>query len=421
MQCSDARWLEGLPRLYVTQKAKCWATSQHVCSRAGHCCMRRIASWAAFPCRPMLRRIGRAWRLALSWLAHGAATQSMATSAKDLRSRCADLSAIGGAACQRCGRAKDDTAAVVLDASAMYEKVPPSQVLAAARCVADVLRREGYQGMLVRQERRLRGRPTRASGSSRCGWTFCALVDMLRVLRASLTVTLARYGDEVFRQAGGLPIGGPLSDLGAGLLLGLQEAAWRRIAPLRLQAEWPQLPTAMSCTACLAQVRYVDDIITVSRAFCPECLASLVVDQHPGVPFTLEESSAQGAARWLDLLVYAKRSPVQLAPALPELPWILQEADVPKTFRLPPFLGERHMDVPGVRSHIRSRLSRWGQMQLSRRELVRVVVYEYLLFVRSGFPPRLVTTLWTSHSRDHREAAVVRRAVQAVARWWPDS
>lgn len=78
-RCYNRRWLEGLPTLYTTQKCKCWTSGAHVCRRPGHSCQRRIASWAAFPCRLRLRRIGRAWRVTLIWLPHGDATCSLAS------------------------------------------------------------------------------------------------------------------------------------------------------------------------------------------------------------------------------------------------------------------------------------------------------------------------------------------------------
>lgn len=69
------KWAEGLPRLYTTQKAKCWATGAHTCTRQGHCCVRRISSWYRFPAKAVLRRVGKAWRGALLFLGHGDATR----------------------------------------------------------------------------------------------------------------------------------------------------------------------------------------------------------------------------------------------------------------------------------------------------------------------------------------------------------
>lgn len=92
MPCtSQARWCEGVPSLYCTVKAKCWADGRKTCTRDQHVCMRRIASWLHFPGRPYLRRVGRAWRWALRSMGHGVATPSMATAAADLRSRAGQL------------------------------------------------------------------------------------------------------------------------------------------------------------------------------------------------------------------------------------------------------------------------------------------------------------------------------------------
>lgn len=196
-------------------------------------------------------------------------------------------------------------------------------------------------------------------GMSQSGWSFRGLADMFRVLDACLRVSLACSGSP-----GGSPMG-PLSDRGAGLLV-LQEAAWLRIAPLRLLAEWPQLPPPAVCDEQIASARYVDD-------------TSLVCRQHPGVPFSQQESSVRGPIRGLDMVIFAQRAPVYVAPSMPKLAWVLMGEDAPRTFRVPPFWGLAHLGAAGLRNHIRSRLSRWSQMQLARRQLTRALLYDMLL------------------------------------------
>lgn len=388
-----------------------------MCTRPGHSCLRRISSWAAFPHRDALRRAGRAWRATLVWMGHGAATAGMARSAIDLRERVARLQRPGATHCARCSLPRRRLAGVVLDASAMYERVAGDQVVAAAEAVLDVLRSRCYRGVVIQSSRQLRGRPVRTSGLSQCGATYVSFEVMRGLLVASLSVRFATYGDEVFIQEGGLPIGGPLSDLGAGLLLGLQESVWRQLPRLRSLGAFDLFPDAAAMDEKVAQCRYVDDIVSVSATLCVGCLEDLVRDQHPGVPFSVEEDSRHGSMRWLDMQLHTQRFPMHVAPSLPELAWVLGESPVPKTFRLPPYVGDMHVDGASLRSHVRSRLSRWRQLRLSRRELTRAITYELLLFVRSGYGPERATECWARNSADHREGELVRVVARAFRDW----
>lgn len=72
-----------------------------------------------------------------------------------------------------------------------------------------MLRARGYSGVGVRHGTRLSGRMLRQSGMSQSEWSFVALDTMVAVLKASLQVNLATFGDLVLRQRGGAPYRGP--------------------------------------------------------------------------------------------------------------------------------------------------------------------------------------------------------------------
>lgn len=80
---------------------------------------------------------------------------------------------------------------------------------------------------------RIRGKLWRHPGAYQAGRRYVPLDHMLHILAAAAQVQHARLGNATFRQKAGLPIGGPMSDLGPGLLLGAQEAAWRQMPRLR--------------------------------------------------------------------------------------------------------------------------------------------------------------------------------------------
>ena len=413
---SRDKWADSLPALYTTVNANCWDTGKHVCERPGHCCVRRICSWIRFPRRAVLRRHGRAWRIAFIALGAGHAARSLAHSVRDLRERAAKLRHAEGSAstCRRCQAPKTPATGAVLDASSMYEKVDAAQVILAAQFVVKVLSSKGYCGVLVHRERRLRGELWRYPGSYRSGAYLATWGDMLTALRYGLSGRYARFGDVVFEQVGGLPIGGPLGDLGAGLLLTLHEATWRQTPALRALHGYAGWQTAEDYDEAVAATRYVDDVVALSLQLCARCLAELVQKQHPGVPFVVEHTSEAGPLPWLDVVVYAERLPPHIAPALPERRWVLEGGAMPQTYRVPPYLGERHMDESALRSHVRSCLARFHQTQHAHREMSRAVLYEMLLLRRAGHPWSRSLRVWRSHSRDHRLAALVRRVCADV-------
>lgn len=139
---------------------------------------------------------------------------------------------------------------------------------ASARAVAEVLSARGFRGVVVQHGRRLARRPVRTMGLSQCGTAYVGFDHMLALLEASLSVCFATYRDEVFLQTEWLPIGGALSDLGAGLLLGFQEAAWRWMPALRRLGAFGHLRTTEQLDEEVAQCRCVDDVITLSSTMC---------------------------------------------------------------------------------------------------------------------------------------------------------
>lgn len=124
--------------------------------------------------------------------------------------------------------------------------------------------------------------------------------------------------------------------------------------------------------------------------------------------------------RWLDMVLWPRPQGIHIATSMPELAWVMLDAEQPRTFRLPPYVGETHIDHSGIRAHIHSRLSRWSQLRLAKYEIMRALTYEILIFLRSGYPPQLIVQFWTSHAGDHRQAELVRATAKSFATWYAE-
>lgn len=179
------------------------------------------------------------------------------------------------------------------------------------------------------------------------------------------------------------------------------------------------LGVASEIDAAVAQVRYVDDLITTSPVRCPACITQYVEAAHPGIPLTLEEHATAVPARWLDMLVHGSRLLLHLSMAKPEIAWLVGDAEVPKSFRIARCLGQGMVDRDRLRGHIRSRLGRWSAVRLNRTELVATLGYDMVVMVRAGYPRSLAAKLWADNARDYRDVEVVRLTARRLANWAP--
>lgn len=184
------------------------------------------------------------------------------------------------------------------------------------------------------------------------GWEFCSLAHMMLVLRRSFSVQLAAFGDTVHWQEQGVPIGGPLSDLFASLVLSVR-------------GDFAVLPEAETRRQAIAEVRYVDDTVEISPWFCCSCSELLVRAAHDGIPWVVESSSTDGPLAWLDLRLHTRGPPTHIAMALHDREFVLDGAPLPLKFRVAPFVGAQHADLQKLRSLARGQLARFTQVRRS--------------------------------------------------------
>lgn len=260
------------------------------------------------------------------------------------------------------------------------------------------------QGAVVLATRRLQGCLWRHAGCYRDDAFHVDFGTMTAVLRAGLQVRYLRFGNAVLEQLEGLPVGGALSDVGANILLTVQEATWRSDLPWRLLEGFEVMRTAADVQAMAACMRYVDDVVAMSTHLCLRCLEEMVVRSHPGVPFSVECSTAGApGVAWLAVVIYPCRLPPHVSMAEPESAWVRLLANDPVKFRIPPYLGEQHLRGDTLRLHVRSRLVRWAHVQLARPELRRALHHDIMmLMARSGYPWQRELTEWQRHAADLR-------------------
>lgn len=260
----------------------------------------------------------------------------------------------------------------------MYEAVPADLVVQAAEALARAWRERGSNGVLAHNVRQLRGRMWRLGGAH---VDDTSLADTLLVLRTRLTLHFTTFDQAVFVQPRGLPIGGPLSDLGAALLLG-KRLLGAAPAPCASPLTLPNSAAQIAVTA-----------------------LKLVLRQHPSIPFSIECRSDDCPLRWLDMMVHCRGSPIDVSLGLHERESVEWRTPHPTRVRN---RGASHIDASGLRAHVRGAVTSWPTIQLRRSESLRWLDYNTQLFVRSSYPLEMVIRPWTRNIGDHLLDLLVR-------------
>lgn len=137
------------------------------------------------------------------------------------------------------------------------------------------MRSGGFAGVLLRRSKPLHGTMWRQGRTYRADSTLLGWDRLLEVLEVALCLRWARLGENIVFQRSGLPIGGPVSDVVANMLLTLQESCWRNMRPWR-ESMGVQWRTSEECDEAWGCSRYVDGTLVLSRRACLSCARYLV-------------------------------------------------------------------------------------------------------------------------------------------------
>ena len=174
-------------------------------------------------------------------------------------------------------------------------------------------------------------------------------------------------------------------------------------------------PDGLEWKSVVACARYADDLCMISRYLCRSCMAQVTDFIYPS---WLTWEVAKGSASvqpWLDITWEIHGDMAVAGPKKLDLPYLLSEADAPAKFVLPPFLGSQHVDHDALRSRVLSCLSRWEQVGMLPETLVRALVGELAMWLRSGYPCRLIVHHWSHQCRCPEVGKMTRLLLQPRA------
>jgi hypothetical protein len=295
----------------------------------------------------------------------------------------------------------------------MYEEVPPVRVREGLRNLVAWATERGYVGVAVSKRAAgpsflVKQRWRHPPGSVLFTWAeLCQGMDL------ALAQTAVSVGNSVWRQAEGLPIGGPHSPASCSVVLGADEAAWAGDPEAR--ASFGFDPGRGRLSEQVALARYVDDLIMVSRIWCATCLEDMLrVMYRKPVQFDRQASSPHGQP-WLDMWISFCGGSLRVHMDGQEQEWVQCLASRPPTkTRLKPYLGDEEGSLEALRLHVSGRTARLRQAGLDDEALRRAVEREILVLALHGYPRGMLLRVW-SRSKQYPAAA---RHARLVLRAW---
>ena len=390
------RWARfRLNYMYMNLKAKCFGDcAGRTCTKDGHSCLRKVVSWCSHPAVDYYRWVARGVQTLVSTWGRGFEVASLKTAVSDLRSRVAELEAPETSCCRRCARSMCGPSVLVADAAQMYEEVPPSRVSEGLETLVAWAVEKGYVGVVVSRRQGASSYLAKQAWRHPPGTELFTWEELVTGVRLALAQSVVSVGDSVWRQAEGLPIGGPHSPACCSVVLGVDEAAWAEDADRRCRLGFDPQGSELSRQAALA--RYVDDLIVVSRIWCPECLESMVgfIYRKP-VQFDKQPTTPLGQP-WLDAWIAFRGGELVIRMDGQEQDWVeCRGASPPSKMRLKPYLGDEACSWDALRLHVSARAARLRQAGLGDEELRKAVEREVLILTLHGYPRDLMCRAWS--------------------------
>ena len=148
----------------------------------------------------------------------------------------------------------------------------------------------------------------------------------------------------------------------------------------------------------VADLRDVDDTISLTRVYCRDCIVIRATMIYPPRIVFEPQPLSGTTSTWLDIDVHLSRTR-GLVPTRRELTWVNGESSVCQKHVVLPFIALRDLDVTLLRILLAGRITRWMQFHLSHNQLRAAPRQELRLWRRAGYPLKTHRDWW-SHQRN---------------------
>ena len=111
--------------------------------------------------------------------------------------------------------------------------------------------------------------------------------------------------------------------------------------------------------------------------------------------------------QWLDLNIILGTA-VKLEKAQKEVPWLLGIVPNQVLARMPPFISATATDIPLHKAIIAGVAARLDGCLLDQNQCIRSLLYEVLLYMRSGYPVAIIRQIFALTHNHHWRAVISR-------------
>ena len=365
----------------------------HVCKKPGHACYRKIVSFVQHPLRTLYRRGGRAIKILLNCKVKHWSVTNLKVATTEVREAFNQL--VESPICVCCGKAidSDSISMLVVDAAQMYEVIPRETVISNARVLISRIRSD--QGVLVWHTPHLAGHVCRKPPVVPMASSWYDGVTMIAVIALVLAQCIVFCGGFTWEQLDGVPIGGVLSSVLAGLVLGMAEERWEALWPHEYHFRY--LPPGQTRSQTFAALRYEDDLLLGTRSICN-------VDKHGCLekvskwvyPVEFDPSDRGRQCIWTDLHITALGgNEIRIQPKQASMISFWTDMVNDKlNVSTPPWLDCYVRDPTILSGMLAGRLSRLNQMQLSPRVYMEAIACDVIKWLIAGYPVRVLEALY---------------------------
>ena len=404
-------WLLGRPRaayrslsppvLFAFVKSKCFHDDGiKKCQKPNHSCLRRILDMAEIP-------YSRAWKLAARAVrgvvqATGCTREvfSMEAAVPMLTSgvqrlappwrygeKCPETTPVSSCIgqCRCCGKAINGLAVFSADIDQAFEACRAERVTPAwSRLTRRYQDKTGCSAIYVQKGTKFVYRIPTEAAWSRSWWVF-TLALLAGILQAATLFNIITFTDKVVELLG-LSIGGVMSAAAVSVCLGDEEA---RVVLQESQVPgFPHFESSDELLRSIFWLRYVDDLLAISRQFCSSCLERFfrnVYCEPLSVVFSSDGVARPAMFEWLDLEIHLYTTSLSWTQKNPNRSWVLDGGAQLKS-SIMPWMGISPISFFKVRGLLMGRIARGFSQHLSHA-LLYFVIMEFLLELnKQGYP-----------------------------------
>jgi len=239
-------------------------------------------------------------------------------------------------------------------------------------------------------------------------------VESLRLsVWAGLRLQFSALGSIIFQQRG-QSIGGIFAKCALSLVAGTLEFLWLSSPSQRRHCGFYHPAGAFRA------LRYVDDILLISRQLCSEHLVSSINSVYQGrLAFTLVDYGSE--VEWVDLaLSISDDGGLCIALKSPNVPWMANSCTVPRSKgTIIPYPGAPPSPLQHLSSILDSRLVRGSALNRPIQVGIARAIHDVVEFSLLGYPYSLMRALAHKVPRHRPGALQLRNVVRSFRFLWP--